>query len=84
MKYELIKWDFCSQSATDEQGNYSVKVTIAMHPTDGIAADFSNANDTPIESGAETFGEEVTSIWTENDEPIDNALLGALGLTKQI
>jgi len=43
-----------------------------------------NANNTPIESGVETFGEEVTSIWTENDEPIDNALLGALGLTKQI
>lgn len=42
------------------------------------------SNDTPIESGVETFGEEVTSIWTENDEPIDNALLGALGLTKQI
>lgn len=35
-------------------------------------------------SGVETFGEEVTSIWTENDEPIDNALLGALGLIKQI
>ena len=43
-----------------------------------------NTNDTPIESGVETFGEEVISIWTENDEPIDNALLGALGLTKQI
>ena len=43
-----------------------------------------NANDTPIESGAETFGEEVTSIWTENDEPIDNALLGALGLVKSV
>jgi hypothetical protein len=37
-----------------------------------------------VEKNEETFGEEVTSIWTENDEPIDNALLGALGLTKQI
>ena len=48
MKYELIKWDFCSQSTTDEQGNYSVKVTIAIHPTDSIAADFSNDIEIPL------------------------------------
>jgi len=48
MKYEKIKADFCNQSETDEQGNYSVKVTIAMHPTDGIAADFSNDIEIPL------------------------------------
>ena len=48
MKYELIKWDFSSQSATDEKGNYSVKVTIALHPTDGVAQDFSRDIEIPL------------------------------------
>ena len=37
-----------SKEATDEKGNYSVKVTIALHPTDGIAADFSNDIEIPL------------------------------------
>jgi hypothetical protein len=41
MKYELIKFDIGKETNTDEQGNYSVNITIALHPTDGIAADFS-------------------------------------------
>jgi hypothetical protein len=41
MKYELIRFDIGKETNTDEQGNYSVNITIALHPTDGIAADFS-------------------------------------------
>ena len=65
MKYELIKWDFCSQSTTDEKGNYSVKVTIAIHPTDGIAADFSNDIEIPLSN-------ELTG-W-QVDEAIETAV----------
>jgi len=41
MKYELIKWDLVKETEADIDGNYSVTITIALHPTDGIAPDFS-------------------------------------------
>jgi len=41
MKYELIKHDYGVETPTDEQGNYSTTITLALHPTDGIAPDFS-------------------------------------------
>ena len=72
------------RKGTATQLNWSIQSYERNSNQVQVAWVLSNANDTPIESGVETFGEEVTSIWTENDEPIDNALLGALGLTKQI
>jgi hypothetical protein len=41
MKYELIKYDYSIETSSDETGNYSVTITLALHPTDGIAPDFS-------------------------------------------
>jgi hypothetical protein len=41
MKYELIKYDIGIESDTDEEGNYSANITLALHPTDDIAPDFS-------------------------------------------
>ena len=73
-----------SRKGTATQLNWSIQSYERNSTQVQVAWVLLNANDTPIESGVETFGEEVTSIWTENDETIDNALLGALGLTKQI
>ena len=72
------------RKGTATQLNWSIQSYERNSAQVQVAWVLSNANNTPIESGVETFGEEVTSSWTENDEPIDNALLGALGLTKQI
>jgi hypothetical protein len=41
MKYDLIKFDIGRETNTDEEGNYSAIITIVLHPTDGIAPDFS-------------------------------------------
>ena len=70
MKYELIKWDFSSQSATDEKGNYSVKVTIALHPTDGIAPDFSK--DIIVVSNNDMTGHQVDA---QREQEVDNYIL---------
>jgi hypothetical protein len=57
MKYELIRFDIGKETNTDEQGNYSVNITIALHPTDGIAKDFSN--DITVTSNNSQTGFEV-------------------------
>lgn len=57
MKYELIRFDIGKETNTDEQGNYSVNITIALHPTDGIAADFSK--DITVTSNNSQTGFEV-------------------------
>lgn len=57
MKYELITYDCGRETETNEEGYYSVNITIAIHPIDGIAPDFSK--DIIVESNNKMTGFEV-------------------------
>ncbi len=41
MKYEKIALGFSVETETDTDNKYSIKITIGIHPTDGIAPNFS-------------------------------------------
>jgi len=57
MKYKLIKYNFGNETETDDEGNYSIIITISLHPTDGIAPDFSK--DIIVQSNNNMTGYEV-------------------------
>jgi hypothetical protein len=57
MKYELIKHDYGVETSSDEENNYSITITLALHPTDGIAPDFSK--DITVVSNNSMTGYEV-------------------------
>jgi len=70
MKYELIKYDLGQETETDEQGNYSINITIAIHPTDGIAPDFSK--DIIVVSNNDMTGHQVDA---QREQEVDNYIL---------
>tara|TARA_R110000868_G_scaffold236129_3_gene490128 strand:+ start:341 stop:607 length:267 start_codon:yes stop_codon:yes gene_type:complete len=41
MTFELIKYDIGVESPANEDGNYSVNITIGIHCTDNVVPDFS-------------------------------------------
>lgn len=53
MKYELIKKDILAERTIEETDNYEVTITMGIHPTDGIAPNFSK-DITVISSNAQT------------------------------
>lgn len=63
MKYELIKYDIGIETNADEDNNYSVNITIGLHPTDGIAADFSR--DITVQSNNSQDGFQVDAQRTQ-------------------
>ena len=70
MKFELIKYDIGIESNADEDGNYSVNITIGIHCTDDIVPDFSK-DITSISNNSQT-GYEVD---TQRQLAVDNYLI---------
>ena len=67
MKYELIKYDIGIESNADENNNYSVIITIGLHPTDGIAADFSRDITVVSNNSQDGFQVDAQRIQAIND-----------------
>ena len=64
-KYDLIKTDYGRETETDADNNYSISITVALHPTDGIAPDFSK--DIVVTSNNRQTGFEVD---TQREEAV--------------
>ena len=67
MKYELIKYDIGIESDVDEDNNYSVNITIGLHPTDGIASDFSKDIRVQSNNSQDGFQVDAQRIQAIND-----------------
>ena len=67
MKYELIKYDIGIESNTDEDNNYSVNITIGLHPTDGIAPDFSKDITVTSNNSQDGFQVDTQRLQAIND-----------------